>query len=82
MNDAGQASKVAESLKLTATPAVEMGVVDGVIEEPLGGAHRGPRTTANNIKMQILSDLKELSELTGDQLKSRDLVNFYQWVLF
>ena len=38
MNDAAKAPIVAESLKLTAKPALDLGVIDNIIEEPLGGA--------------------------------------------
>ncbi len=53
----------AESLKLTAPELLELGVIDGIIQEPLGGAHRDAKKTAEEIKKRLISDIKELSEL-------------------
>lgn len=76
MNDASKASEVAKALKLTALPAEELGVIDSIVEEPLGGAHRGPRTMANNIKNQILSDIEQLSKFTGEELREKRINKF------
>jgi acetyl-CoA carboxylase carboxyl transferase subunit alpha len=49
-----------------------MEIIDGVIPEPLGGAHRDPQAMAANIKEVILKTLKELKEESApDLLKSR-----------
>ena len=76
MNDASQAPQVAKSLQLTAEPAKKLGVIDSIIDEPLGGAHRGPRTMANDIKKKILSDIEELSTFTGQQLRDHRINKF------
>jgi acetyl-CoA carboxylase carboxyl transferase subunit alpha len=52
--------RAAEALKLTANDMLSNGLIDGIIAEPLGGAHQDPQTTAQNVKSQILQDLSFL----------------------
>ncbi|HYH56469.1 MAG TPA: acetyl-CoA carboxylase carboxyl transferase subunit alpha, partial [Anseongella sp.] len=52
--------KAAEVLKLTAENMLANKLIDGVIPEPVGGAHNDPKAMALSIKEKILSDLKEL----------------------
>ncbi|MBL9001854.1 MAG: acetyl-CoA carboxylase carboxyltransferase subunit alpha [Phycisphaerae bacterium] len=61
-------SAAAKSLKLTATDNLELGIVDDVITEPVGGAHRDPRTTASNLSAWIESSLSELRRVDIDTL--------------
>ncbi|MDE4955221.1 acetyl-CoA carboxylase carboxyl transferase subunit alpha, partial [Francisella tularensis subsp. holarctica] len=49
----------------------ELKIVDEVIPEPLGGAHRDYETTATNIRKAVAAELKILSEMTVEQRKSR-----------
>ena len=63
-----KAPKAAEALKLTGVELIKLGVIDGVIPEPLGGAHRDPKATAEEIKKTIVENLEELSKLSGDEL--------------
>jgi len=63
-----KAPQAAEVLKLTGPDLLELGVIDEVIKEPLGGAHRGVVEIANNIKETILRNLKELNKLTPIEL--------------
>lgn len=60
--------EAAASLKLTAKNLFEMGIIDGIIKEPLGGAHRGPEETADNIKSAIEKDLSSLKNLSKEKL--------------
>ncbi len=53
--------RAASALKLTAKHLVDNGVIDSVIAEPVGGAHRGPREAANNLKTYLVRSLRELS---------------------
>ncbi len=53
--------KAAEVLKLTADDMYQNGLIDGIIQEPLGGAHHDPMTIAMSIKTRILQDLENLS---------------------
>jgi len=63
-----KAPAAAETLKLTAPELIELGIIDGMIPEPLGGAHRNPSLAAAEIKETILKNLKELSRLTKEEL--------------
>ena len=63
-----RAPDAAEALKLTGEDLLKLGVIDDVIKEPLGGAHRGAVETANNVKAAILKNLKELKELSPEEL--------------
>ena len=60
--------KAAEILKLTGQDLLGFGVVDEVISEPLGGAHRDHVATAKALKETVLRHLSELEGLTGEQL--------------
>ncbi len=63
-----KASSAAKALKLTAHELLDLGIIDGIIPEPLGGAHRNPEETADEIKKAIIENLEELSGLTEDEL--------------
>ena len=58
--DRALAPEAAAALKLTAQDLLKLGIVDEVIKEPLGGAHRDPDTSARNIKAGIKKYLQEL----------------------
>ncbi len=58
----------AGALKLTAKDLLEMHIIDGIIKEPLGGAHRNPHETAENIKNTIKKDLSSLRGMTKEKL--------------
>ncbi len=58
----------AQALKLTAPELLELGIIDGIIPEPLGGAHRNPKLAAEEIKKNIDRALGELSKLTPEEL--------------
>ena len=58
----------AKALKLTAKDLFEMGIIDGIIKEPLGGAHRNPQETALNIKSAIKKDLEILKKTPKPKL--------------
>jgi acetyl-CoA carboxylase carboxyl transferase subunit alpha len=58
----------AEQLKLTAGWMHKFNLVDGVIPEPLGGAHNDPDTMAITLKQEIIRHLDELKRLTPDEL--------------
>jgi len=62
------AAEAAEALRLTAGSLLEMGIADDIIPEPLGGAHRDPRKTAQNVKKQVLKYLGQLGKLSTDEL--------------
>jgi acetyl-CoA carboxylase carboxyl transferase subunit alpha len=58
----------AEALRLTAKDLGRLGVIDDVIPEPLGGAHRDPRDMANTLKTYLLRYLRELRAVPTDDL--------------
>lgn len=58
----------AEALKLTAKDLKELGVIDEVIAEPLGGAHRNYKEAAENLQAAIVRNLEQLSKLTVKEL--------------
>ena len=60
--------RAAEALKLTAENMYGFGLIDGIIPEPLGGAHTAPEQTAATIKKQIVRSLDELSQLGTEEL--------------
>jgi acetyl-CoA carboxylase carboxyl transferase subunit alpha len=59
--------KAAEALKLTATDMKKNGLIDGVIEEPIGGAHRNPEQIFENVKSENKKHLKDLELLSPQQ---------------
>ncbi|MDX1696710.1 MAG: acetyl-CoA carboxylase carboxyl transferase subunit alpha [Thiohalobacterales bacterium] len=65
---ADKAADAAEALGITSDRLHELGLVDRVIEEPLGGAHRDPDTTAANIKQVLLETLAKLGKQSPDDL--------------
>lgn len=69
---ADKASTAAEVLGLTAPRLKELGLVDEIISEPLGGAHADYQVTANNVKACLESQLKALEAITDkDELVNR-----------
>lgn len=58
--DGSKAPEAAEVLKLTAQDLLRMGIIDEIIPEPLGGAHRDPQTAGQNLKHVIQRNLKEI----------------------
>lgn len=58
----------AKSLKLTATDNLELGIIDEIIPEPMGGAHRDNRTTANNLQEAIVRKLQQLKQMKIEDL--------------
>lgn len=68
----GSAQDAAEVLKLTAKDLYKMKIIDEIIPEPVGGAHRNYEATANNVKKSILNSLRKLGKLSAsDMLEER-----------
>lgn len=65
------APEAAEALKLNASELLKLGVIDGVVPEPLGGAHRDPAETGKNLKEAIVAALHELEKIPVDKLVQR-----------
>ncbi|HTY45497.1 MAG TPA: acetyl-CoA carboxylase carboxyltransferase subunit alpha [Patescibacteria group bacterium] len=66
--DGAKASDAAEVLKLTAQDLLKRNIIDRIIPEPLGGAHRDPQKTAQDVKAAISDYLKELKNIGIEDL--------------
>jgi acetyl-CoA carboxylase carboxyl transferase subunit alpha len=62
------APEAAEALKLNASELLQLGVIDGVVPEPLGGAHHDVARTAKNLKEALMSALRELEKTSIEKL--------------
>ena len=79
---ADKAEDAAEAMRITASNLSEFGLVDEVIPEPLGGAHRDPKATAEVIRNAVLNSLDELTQLSTEQLlekRTQRLASFGQF---
>jgi len=66
--DAGLGMRAAETMKITAPDLLELGVIDGIIPEPFGGAHRDLQKQAENVKKVIVEQLEQLSQMAPEEL--------------
>jgi acetyl-CoA carboxylase carboxyl transferase subunit alpha len=69
--DGGHAEEAAEALRLTAQDLLRLGVVDHVVPEPLGGAHRLPKEAVEQLGAAIDEALRPLLDLDGGTLRSQ-----------
>jgi len=74
--DSTKAEQAAEALKLTAHDLLELKVIDELIPEPLGGAHREPEATAARLKETILRHVRGLIGVPTQELLDRRLEKF------
>ncbi len=70
-DDPTKAPDAATALKMTASDLLALGVIDDVIPEPVGGAHRDPHITAERVTKALSSHLTQLEELSVDQLLAK-----------
>jgi acetyl-CoA carboxylase carboxyl transferase subunit alpha len=70
------APQLADSLKLTSKDLQKYGVVDAVIPEPLGGAHRDPHTAAHSLEQYIAKTLRDLKRTKVENLLERRYEKF------
>ncbi|AFJ43210.1 acetyl-CoA carboxylase carboxyltransferase subunit alpha [Francisella orientalis] len=68
---AEKASEVTQMMNITSGRLKELEIVDAVIPEPLGGAHRDYDTTAANIRKAVAAELKALSEMTVEERNAK-----------
>jgi len=68
--------QAAEALQLTAPDLKKQGIVDEILPEPLGGAHRNPEQAARVLKDAILAELKTLSKVKPEKLLERRIEKF------
>jgi acetyl-CoA carboxylase carboxyl transferase subunit alpha len=74
--NAAAAASAAAALQLTAQPALAMGVIDGIIEEPLGGAHRDKVLAARRMKEQLLLDVNHMMSWDKAHLRQQRFDRF------
>jgi acetyl-CoA carboxylase carboxyl transferase subunit alpha len=72
------AADAAEALKLTAQDLYKLGVIDEIVDEPLGAAHREPAKTIQAVGKAISAHLRELAGLDGDTLRMRRREKFLE----
>ena len=76
---ASKAPLAAEAMGVTAQRSKELGLIDAIIPEPLGGAHRHQEEMATRLKQQLVSDLESLKDLSHEELldqRYRKLMSF------
>ena len=68
---ADKAQEAAQAMGITADRLQELKLIDSIIEEPLGGAHRDALLTAANLKNQLVGDLGALCSMTVEEMLDR-----------
>tara|TARA_B100000965_G_scaffold404332_1_gene434748 strand:- start:175 stop:1281 length:1107 start_codon:yes stop_codon:yes gene_type:complete len=66
--DPSKSLQAAEAMKMTANDLLNLGVIDEIIPEPLGGAHRNPETIAEDIKISIIKNLRNFENFSKDEI--------------
>ncbi|HKM16715.1 MAG: acetyl-CoA carboxylase carboxyltransferase subunit alpha [Firmicutes bacterium] len=74
--DANKAPEAAELLKLTSTDLLKFGIIDDVITEPIGGAHRDHEGTGRQVKAFLRRHLSEIRKISVDELVNQRLERF------
>ncbi|MEW6774316.1 MAG: acetyl-CoA carboxylase carboxyltransferase subunit alpha [Bacteroidota bacterium] len=74
--------KAAEALKLTAKDMLELKLIDGIIPEPLGGAHRNPEQAAAYVKEILLRDIKALKQIPEEERIQKRMEKFVSMGVF
>lgn len=77
--DAAQAPRAADALGLTADRLQALGLVDRVLSEPLGGAHRDYGLMATSLKKALVDELRRLNQLSKDELLARRAERIESW---
>jgi acetyl-CoA carboxylase carboxyl transferase subunit alpha len=66
--DSTKKEKASEVMKLTAQDLLELGVIDGIVDEPVGGAHRKPEKVFEELDALLYNELKVLRQKNGGEL--------------
>jgi len=69
--DASKNLEAATALKITAPDLLKFGIIDGMIKEPVGGAHTNSELMASELKSTILAALKDLDGMSGEELRNQ-----------
>ena len=67
--DAAKAPEAAEALKITGPDLLKYNIIDGIVKEPLGGAHYDYEAMGEELKKEILKAIDEYKDMTPQQLK-------------
>ena len=66
--DPSKSLQAAEAMKLNAKDLLKLGIIDEIISEPLGGAHRDPESIADDIKYSIIKNLRNFENLSKEEI--------------
>jgi len=80
--DAAHAPSAADAMKITAPDLLELGVIDEIVPEAFGGAHRDPKATALNIKNAVLKNLEEVNRRPVDEMIEHRVAKFGKMGVF
>ena len=75
--DAKRSKDTAEAMKITAQDLLKFKIVDGIVSEPMGGAHRDPREAIQKVGDALEKALETLNGLTPDDLRAQRKERFY-----
>lgn len=71
-----KAADAAKALKITSKDLLELGIIDEIVEEPIGGAHKDYETTAERVKEVIVRQIKELQAMNPDEIRADRMKKF------
>jgi acetyl-CoA carboxylase carboxyl transferase subunit alpha len=74
--DPTASDRAAAALRLTAKDALELGLIDEIVPEGFGGAHRNPQQTASNVKLAIERSLDGLTTLSREEIREQRFAKF------
>ena len=74
--------QAAEALKLTAPDLLEQGIIDRIIKEPLGGAHKNHKEAADNLKAALIEELDDLIKIKPEKLVDNRIEKFGKMGVF
>lgn len=80
--DASKADVAAQALKITSEDLLDLGIIDGIVKEPLGGAHCNYEEIANSLKEMIKSAIKDLQKEKPEKLKDERYNKFRRMGVF
>lgn len=80
--DSAKAKEASGTLKLTAKDLIGFGIIDEIINEPLGGVHKDPELAASNLKTALLENLRFLSKVPVDKLLASRYAKFRKMAVF
>ena len=74
--DPSKSLQAAEAMKLTAKDLLKLGIIDEIVDEPLGGAHRDRETIALEVKNSIIKNLKYFENFSRDEIYNHRKIKF------